>query len=94
MVPGDERPAFTHGSEVRQVLNDAEQELQSWQPNLEPIQKASAVGANAMPEEAHGKVASPTSVKSSDLEDTTTLHDAGTVAAEPASEKTKEPLPA
>lgn len=93
MVPGDERPVFAHSSEARQVLNDAEQELQSWQPNLEPIQKAAAVGVNAMPGESHGTVASPTSVKSAEVDDSATLQDTSTVA-DTATEKRAEPVPA
>ena len=93
-MPGDERPAFAHTGEARQVLNDAEQELQSWQSNLEPIQKASAVGANAMPDEGHQQqqITSPTSVKSTEVDDSATLQESSTVA-EPAVEK-KEPVPA
>ena len=35
---------------ARQVLNDAEDELRSWQPNLEPIHSnAGSLGVGAMP---------------------------------------------
>lgn len=50
VVPGDVRAAFAHANEARQVLNDAEADLQSWQPNFEPIHSsAGGMGANLMP---------------------------------------------
>ncbi|RMZ76580.1 hypothetical protein DV737_g4740, partial [Chaetothyriales sp. CBS 132003] len=50
VVPGDSRPQFTGGADARQVLADAEHDLQHWQPNLEPIHtNASGLGANLMP---------------------------------------------
>jgi hypothetical protein len=50
VVPGDVRQAFANSNEARQVLSDAEQELQQWQPNLEPIHtNAGGLGTNLMP---------------------------------------------
>ncbi|RMZ87276.1 hypothetical protein DV736_g5498, partial [Chaetothyriales sp. CBS 134916] len=50
VVPGDNRPQFTGAADAIQVLADAEQDLQQWQPNLEPIHtNASGLGANLMP---------------------------------------------
>ena len=50
VVPGDTRPAFEHGSQARQILNDAEEDLREWTPNLEPIpSSATAMGVNLMP---------------------------------------------
>lgn len=50
VVPGDSRPAFEHGAQARQILNDAEEDLRDWQPNLEPIHStAGGMGANLMP---------------------------------------------
>ena len=44
------RQPFAHTNDARQVLNDAEQELQAWQPNLEPIHSsAQGLGTNLMP---------------------------------------------
>ena len=37
VVPGDTRAAFEHGNQARQILNDAEDDLREWQPQLEPI---------------------------------------------------------
>lgn len=46
------RQPFSHGSEARQVLADAENDLQMWQPNLEPVNVNSAgLGSNLMPSE-------------------------------------------
>jgi hypothetical protein len=30
VVPGDVRPAYAHGSQARQILNDAEDDLKEW----------------------------------------------------------------
>lgn len=50
IVPGDTHPAFEGNEAARQVLNDAEDELRSWQPNLELIHSsAGALGVGAMP---------------------------------------------
>ena len=50
MVPGDTRPPFEHAHQARQILNDAEEDLREWVPNLEPIHSsATDLGANLMP---------------------------------------------
>ena len=50
VVPGDTRPAFEHGSQARQILNDAEEDLREWTPNLEPVHSsATEMGVNLMP---------------------------------------------
>ena len=50
VVPGDTRPAFEHGHQARQVLNDAEEDLREWTPSLEPIPSAATdMGPNLMP---------------------------------------------
>ena len=50
VVPGDTRPAFEHAAQARQVLNDAEEDLRDWQPNLEPVHStAGNMGPNLMP---------------------------------------------
>jgi len=52
VVPGDVRQPFENGSEARQILSDAEQELQTWQPHLETIHSnAGGLGSNLMPAE-------------------------------------------
>ena len=53
VVPGDTRPAFEHAHQARQVLNDAEEDLREWAPNLEPIHStATEMGSNLMPAQA------------------------------------------
>lgn len=53
VVPGDTRPAFEHAHQARQVLNDAEEDLRDWAPNLEPIHSsATEMGSNLMPPQA------------------------------------------
>jgi hypothetical protein len=37
VVPGDIRPEFAHANQARQVLNDAEDDLRDWQPELEDV---------------------------------------------------------
>lgn len=37
MIPGDQRPAFEHAAQARQILNDAEDDLREWQPELEEV---------------------------------------------------------
>lgn len=52
VVPGDVRQPFAHSIEARQILTDAEAELQSWEPQLEPVStSAGSLGANLMPTE-------------------------------------------
>ena len=53
VVPGDTRPAFEHAAQARQVLNDAEEDLREWAPNLEPVNSsATELGSNLMPAQA------------------------------------------
>ncbi|PPJ51354.1 hypothetical protein CBER1_10053 [Cercospora berteroae] len=49
-VPGEERPAYAHADEGRDILNDAEAALRAWSPSLEPVHSACAgkLGSNAM----------------------------------------------
>lgn len=52
VVPGDVRQPFANAAEAREILNEAETELQAWQPNLEPLQtNARGLGTNLMPAE-------------------------------------------
>ena len=57
VVPGDTRPAFEQASQARQILNDAEEDLRDWTPNLEPIHSsATDMGVNLMPAQQPGTV--------------------------------------
>lgn len=50
IVPGEERPTFDNAEAARDVLNDAEEGLRTWQKSIEPIPTtAGKVGSNAMP---------------------------------------------
>jgi len=53
IVPGDVRLPFEHAAQARQVLNDAEEDLREWVPNLEPVHSQSeGMGSNLMPPES------------------------------------------
>lgn len=53
MLPGDVRPVFEHGNQARQILNDAEDDLREWQPELEEVgSSAQGLGNNLMPAES------------------------------------------
>lgn len=67
VVPGDVRPAFENASEARQVLNDAEADLQDWQPNLEPVTAAAPMGTNLMPAGEDLDVPESTTITESDI---------------------------
>lgn len=55
IVPGDTHPAFSEIEAARQVLNDAESDLQNYRLDVEPVtSNAGHLGAGAMP----GKVPS------------------------------------
>ncbi|MDI1489838.1 MAG: hypothetical protein OHK93_001036 [Ramalina farinacea] len=61
VVPGDTRPAFEHSAQARLVLNDAEEDLREWAPNLEPItSSATEMGSNLMPHQAGAAATSDT----------------------------------
>jgi len=52
VVPGDVRQPFANAGEARNILNEAESALQSWQPDIEPIRtNAGGLGNNLMPTE-------------------------------------------
>ena len=55
IVPGDTHPAFAEVEAARQVLNDAESDLQSYRLEVEPItSNAGSLGVGAMPGSAPG----------------------------------------
>lgn len=37
LIPGDTRPTFQHYNQSRQILNDAEEDLRDWTPELEDV---------------------------------------------------------
>lgn len=82
VVPGDTRPAFEHASQARQILNDAEEDLREWTPNLEPIPSlATNMGVNLMPAQT-GTGTAGTSV--SGQEELPAAIEAGSTTSEPS----------
>lgn len=52
-MPGDTHPAFSEIEAARQVLNDAESDLQNYRLDVEPVtSNAGHLGAGAMPGKA------------------------------------------
>lgn len=52
VVPGDIRPAYEHTNQARQILNDAEDDLKDWQPELEDVPSNAELNDNLMPSSA------------------------------------------
>ncbi|KAL4922854.1 Eisosome component PIL1-domain-containing protein [Aspergillus aurantiobrunneus] len=48
VIPGDEPKEYVRGHEAKQIVDDAERELHSWESNLEPVEIADT-GAGAVP---------------------------------------------
>jgi hypothetical protein len=49
VVPGDNRNSYEHTNQARQILNDAEDDLKDWQPELEDVPSTAHLDANLMP---------------------------------------------
>ena len=49
VVPGDQRIQYQYSSEARQILNDAEDDLKEWQPDLEEVSIRSALEPHGLP---------------------------------------------
>jgi hypothetical protein len=52
VIPGDMRPAFEYTNQARQILNDAEDDLKDWQPELEDVPSSANLNNNLMPSSA------------------------------------------
>lgn len=48
-MPGDVRNSYEHTNQARQILNDAEDDLKDWQPELEDVPSTAHLNANLMP---------------------------------------------
>lgn len=71
IVPGDTHPTYEGTESARQILNEAEEDLRSWQPNVEPIHtQAHGLGSNAMP-------VSQTERDISAMDDQSVVHETG-----------------
>jgi hypothetical protein len=51
-VPGDVRPAYEHTNQARQILNDAEDDLKDWAPELEDVPSHANLDEGLMPSSA------------------------------------------
>jgi len=49
VVPGNIRPAFEHVSQARQILNDAEDDLKDWTPELEGVSSRAEIDNTLLP---------------------------------------------
>jgi len=52
VVPGDVRPAWEYTNQARQILNDAEDDLKDWQPELEDVPSHANLDEGLMPSSA------------------------------------------
>ncbi|KAI5296634.1 DNA-directed RNA polymerase III subunit RPC8 [Ascosphaera pollenicola] len=51
LVPGDSRPDYENVDAARRILDDAEHDLRSWEPSLEPVNSSAGdIGTNLMPQ--------------------------------------------
>ncbi|KAG0650713.1 Sphingolipid long chain base-responsive LSP1 [Hyphodiscus hymeniophilus] len=53
VVPGDQRNPYHHANEARQILNDAEDDLKDWQPDLEEVPSGRGVESGLPSAEQH-----------------------------------------
>lgn len=51
LVPGETRAGYEQLDHGRQILDDAEQDLKSWEPRLEPVTMATGARSQAQEEE-------------------------------------------
>lgn len=49
VIPGDLRPSYEHTNQARQILNDAEDDLKDWQPDLEDVTSSERLDNSLMP---------------------------------------------
>lgn len=73
MVPGDIRPGFEHGNQARQILNDAEDDLRDWTPELEDVPSNATLANNLLPGES-----SPSQTHHQQQDRIDTVHDGST----------------
>lgn len=50
-MPGDTRTSYEHTNQARQILNDAEDDLKDWQPELEDVPSSAQLEKNGMARE-------------------------------------------
>jgi hypothetical protein len=71
--PGDTRAEYDQEPAARQVLNDAEDEMKSWQLDLEPVHTA-VMGQNLMPAHAGIAAGSPREISPPSSRETSGTH--------------------
>lgn len=49
VIPGDIRGVYEHTNQARQILNDAEDDLKDWQPELEDVNSNAHLHNNLLP---------------------------------------------
>ena len=49
VVPGNQRNPYTYVNEARQILNDAEDDLRDWQPDLEEVSVEHTLDSHGLP---------------------------------------------
>lgn len=49
VVPGNVRPPWEHTNQARQILNDAEDDLKDWQPELDDVPSNAHLGSGLLP---------------------------------------------
>lgn len=52
VIPGDMRAPYEHAAQARQILNDAEDDLRDWTPELEDVPSSARLENNLMPAES------------------------------------------
>ena len=81
VIPGVVRPAYEHAGQARQILNDAEDDLKDWQPELEDVpSQAGNLEGNLMPRSASQRGTGTTVADSVTGDDSVVHHDRDTTA--------------
>ncbi|KAF4627812.1 hypothetical protein G7Y89_g10340 [Cudoniella acicularis] len=75
VVPGDIRPAYEHTNQARQILNDAEDDLKDWRPELEDVPSSANLDASLMPSNANRQNQRQQMTESVVGDDSVTHHD-------------------
>ncbi len=82
VVPGDVRPAFEHTNQARQILNDAEDDLRDWQPELEDVPSRATLNGKSMPRSPDSQ---QRTVEGSVAGESVVHHEPSTIAAQDGS---------
>ena len=89
VVPGDAHQPYAHAESARDILNEAEDELRMWEPNVAPIHSSAGhLGTNAVPgqmaaQEHHAQTYAAPVQTESHVPASTTSYDTQSQAGEP-----------